>query len=128
MKNAPMFQNMIGDRVLLTQFTDLLTIFIEEESWTELRLEMSKAIPKECRKIMPGFRSAAIIQRPDEQNKLSDTPCVIVRIEGYDGHTYEWEASLRMMSNSQGFETTGQIHLVSVPADNFYWIPETAKG
>lgn len=128
MEHGNILPNLIGDRVLLTQYADLLSIFIEEESWTELRQEMGKSLPRSSRVWMPGFKSAEIIQRPDEQKKLTETPCVIARIQAFDGRTYEWEASLQMSSNRQGFITTGQIHMVSEPNVDFLWSPQTEQG
>lgn len=115
-------RGLMGNRVLMTQYGDLLSVFIEKEDWTELRIEMAKALQKEDRILMPGFKSAEVINTPDDQ-PLNETPRVIVSVEGYDGMRYEWEATLQMKDNKEGFKVVGQIHLMSAPEIGFTWQP-----
>lgn len=125
MKKKTVFKNLIADRTILTQYTDYLQILIDEASWSELRIEMSKALPKPHRGRVPGFKSAEIIHRPDNQTRLNETPWVIVKVEGFDDLTYEWEASLNPSSTTSDLSVVGDIHLASSePAPiNFKWTP-----
>lgn len=118
--NVSNIRNVAGDRLLLIQYTDGLEMDIVSEEWTQLRIEMAQSLRREDRLLMPGIKRAEIIQRPQEQ-KLYETPTVIVSIEGMDGLLYEWEGTIQMTDR---FEIFGQIHMMSAPESDFTWNPE----
>lgn len=125
--NGNKARSVMGNRVLLTQYSDLLSIIAMEEKWTELRVEMMRALMPEDRIMMPGIQSAEILQVPNNQ-RMTDTPTVIVSIEGLDGLRYEWEAAIEMTDNKQGFQPMGQIHVMSVPETDFIWKPALSRS
>lgn len=114
--------SLIGNQVLLSQYADLLNIFIFEESWTEFRQEITKSVNKSDRKLMPGIKKAEIIHFP-ESKSLVETPKIIISIQGHDDNLYEWEGTIVLDKNTGGFKPIGQIHMVSEPEINFLWTP-----
>lgn len=121
--NKAFLETLIGDYVLMEQYADMLDILITEESWTELRVEMEFGLPKSDRVSMPGLKSATLHKRPTKSVVMNETPVVVVRMEGLDGNTYDWEASLHLENNSKGFVAVGHLHLVSEPNIEFEWTP-----
>lgn len=118
---------LIGNRILLLQYADLMKVIEMDKEWTELRQEMTKALLPEDRMMMPGIKSASVVRTPEDQ-KLTDTPRVVVAIEGLDDQQYEWEATIQMADNDSGFALLGQIHMVSVPETSFSWEPALSKA
>lgn len=114
--------SLIGNQVLLCQYADLLNIFIFEESWTELRQEISKTMCQPDRKLMPGIKNAEIVHFPNSQ-KLVDTPKITLSIVGHDNKLYEWEGTIVLDGKTRMFKTIGNIHMVSEPDTNFMWMP-----
>lgn len=119
--NVYNIRNLAGDRSLLIQYTEGLEMDIIAEEWTQLRIEMAQSLRKEDRLSMPGIKRAEIVQRPQQQ-KLYETPTVIISIEGIDGLLYEWEGTIQMTDR---FEIFGQVHVMSAPESDFEWKPDT---
>lgn len=126
--NKSILETLVGDYVLMEQYTDMLDILIQEESWTHLRVEMEMAMPRTDRVSMPGLKSASILKRPNVSITMNETPVVIVRLEGLDGKTYDWEASLHLCDNSRGFVSVGHLHLISEPDVEFEWKPTALES
>lgn len=120
--NPESTQTLMGNRILLIQYTDLLNVLIADEQWTTLRREMTDALLREDRMLMPGIKSANVIMTPEDHN-LNETPRVIVSIEGFDDRLYEWEATLVLCNEQKGFKVVGQIHVVGDPKSEFVWTP-----